>query len=414
MTPMMVIGIVLCMPALGPLAGTKLATPLAIVPVTGPCLALVTLMTHSGSLLELPWAGLAAAFISTYAWATLSIRWATRLFNREAVLFRESEAFDLRLWIKHVLGRPRTVPRPGDAAVVFMASLLLLMLVGTGMQASIVDGVARIKPMGLVLSQILLIAGPALLMAGILRVRSGLKITNALSLRAGPVPWLLPIVPLIAVAAWVINQLVVKGIIGIVPGWGETAAKFSQQISGLEGLGLPAMLAIFAVTPAVCEDLLVRGFILAGMTANAPAGRTPWKAASLGSPFRSPGLRKAAAKRSSPRVSSRTCPGGASVRSPGRKRISQLPAASTPATVPSAPWRTGTRVRGAMRRPRQVRTSPSTRAGPVRARTPRRRSARTRGATTRSAGTSLPGSTFTSRKPWSSTSRPGRVAGSVS
>ncbi len=278
MTPMMVIGIVLCMPALGPLAGTKLATPLAIVPVTGPCLALVTLMTHSGSLLELPWAGLAAAFISTYAWAALAIRWATRLFNREAVLFRESEAFDLRLWIKHVLGRPRTVPRPGDAAVVFIASLLLFMLVGPGMQAKIVDGAARIKPMGLVLSQILLIAGPALLMAGILRVRSGLKITNALSLRAGPVPWLLPIVPLIAVAAWIINQLVVQGIVSVVPGWGETAAKFSQQISGLEGLGLPAMLAIFAVTPAICEDLLVRGFILAGMTANAPAGRTPWKA----------------------------------------------------------------------------------------------------------------------------------------
>lgn len=277
MTPMMVIGIVLCMPALGPLAGTKLASPLAIVPITGPCLALVTLMTHSGSLLELPWFGLAAAFISTYAWAALAIRWATRLFNREAVLFRESEAFDLRLWIKYVISRSRKLPTPGDATVVFLASLLLFILIGPGMQAQIVDGKAQVKPMGLVLSQILLIAGPALLMTAVLRVRGGLKVADALSLRPGPVPWLLPLMIPMAVAGWVLNQFVVTAIGWAYPPWGEQLQQLGEQVHNMR-LSLPAMFAVIAVAPAICEDLLVRGFLLSGLRSTTPPGRTPWKA----------------------------------------------------------------------------------------------------------------------------------------
>jgi sodium transport system permease protein len=277
MTPLMVLGVVLCMPVFGPLAGQKLSGPLALVPVTGPCLALVTLMTHSGPAAELPWAGLAGAFVSTYLWAALGIRWAARQFDREEVLFRESEAFDLRLWLRRALGRPRRLPRPGDVAVVFLLSLLGFVLLGPRLQGQIVDGKPLVWPTGMVLSQILLIAGPAVGMAALLARRSGMKIHDALSLRPGRAAYLLVLMPPMAVAAWVINQFLMNEIFAAYPPWRESAEMFSEQVLGTLMPLHVALLAI-AVVPGVCEDLLFRGFLLNGLRSTARPGRAPWRA----------------------------------------------------------------------------------------------------------------------------------------
>ena len=46
-----------------------------------------------------------------YGW--LALRWAVDLFNREDVVFREAEVFDLRLWLRHLVRDKEPTPGAG-------------------------------------------------------------------------------------------------------------------------------------------------------------------------------------------------------------------------------------------------------------------------------------------------------------
>ncbi len=61
----------------------------------------------------------------TLGCCVLAIRWAVEQFNSEAVLFRESERLDLRLWLRQVFRDRRPTPT-ASAAVVCGVSILML------------------------------------------------------------------------------------------------------------------------------------------------------------------------------------------------------------------------------------------------------------------------------------------------
>ena len=55
----------------------------------------------------------------------LAIRWAIDQFNKESVLFRESERLDLGLWLRHLV-RDRRTRRPWPRR--FFAAVLILVI----------------------------------------------------------------------------------------------------------------------------------------------------------------------------------------------------------------------------------------------------------------------------------------------
>ena len=47
----------------------------------------------------------------------IAVRWAIDQFNKESVLFRESERLDLRLWLKHTIRNRGATPTAAAAVV---------------------------------------------------------------------------------------------------------------------------------------------------------------------------------------------------------------------------------------------------------------------------------------------------------
>ncbi len=116
---------------------------------------------------------LAPVIISSIFYSVVALNWAISLFDREEVLFREAERFDLGLWIKHILREKEPVPSRTEAALCFTLILLAQFAAMSYMQSAIFkmpEGAQRHVSM-LRLQTIYLIAtvgAPPLLMAVLL------------------------------------------------------------------------------------------------------------------------------------------------------------------------------------------------------------------------------------------------------
>ena len=177
------------------------------------------------------------------------------------MLFRESERLDLGLWMKHL------VSDRGDTPTVAAAfSCVVLIFVIQFFMNLALGQMKLVEPQDVVqlvfISQVVMIAMPALLMT-ILLTRSP---TKTLSLRR-PLPLLsIPVTLLLAV---VLHPVVVRlGLVvrSIYPVNPEVEAQFAKVIGILqETPNVWLLLLLFAVLPAICEELAFRGFILSGL-----------------------------------------------------------------------------------------------------------------------------------------------------
>ncbi len=83
--------------------GVELNVGNSLIPVTGIVLLLRSVL-EGDYWPALQYSPIVAAV--TLAACLMAIRWAVEQFNSEAVLFRESERWDLRLWLRRLLQRP--------------------------------------------------------------------------------------------------------------------------------------------------------------------------------------------------------------------------------------------------------------------------------------------------------------------
>src|SRR5262249_56792755 len=91
----------------------------------------------------------------------LALRWAIDQFNKEAVLFRESERFDLLLWLRHLVRDRRDTP---TVAAAIMCGVLIL-AVKFFLEFSLVGAMGKLPKIALLLlPQLVCILAPALLM----------------------------------------------------------------------------------------------------------------------------------------------------------------------------------------------------------------------------------------------------------
>ena len=237
------------------LPATELDLGFALIPISGLMLLLRTLI--EGQYWEalryaVPVIGITAGC------CLLAIRWAVDQFNNESVLFRESERLDLGLWVRHLVRDRLDTPTVGEA--ILCGVLLLVIRFFANFVIPMPEGWAQFVGTTLVL-QIALIATPALLMA-IMLTRRPLK---TLSLGRPSYLLTLPAAALMAIMLHPAMMWLGEGIQYVYPLNPSVAQQIGKFSNHLSTQPLWQVLLLIAVTPAICEELAFRGFILSGL-----------------------------------------------------------------------------------------------------------------------------------------------------
>ncbi len=249
MTPLYMVCLPLIFLTLAP--GIEINLFYSLVPVTGVSLLLRALMQGDY--------GLARQFVlpvlfTTIGYGVVALRWAIDQFQREDVLFREAERFDLRVWVRHLMRDKEPTPNGGEALFCFAVMISLAWF----MMQYMVMARLETSTAAMAAGQIAYVLTPPLAMALLLTSspRRTLRLfwpsTRYLAIAVGLAFTLNPLV----------NEL--RPIV-------EQLFPMSQELqNALKELmknvpDVPTALVLFAIVPAVCEELAFRGFILTGL-----------------------------------------------------------------------------------------------------------------------------------------------------
>ncbi len=224
----------------------------SLVPITGVSLLLRALLlgdyARAGQFF-LP------VLITTIAYGALALRWAIDQFQREDVLFREAERFDLRVWVRHLLRDKEPTPTGAEALLCFALMLTMAWFLTQYLAFAAVGASAA----GLVAgSQIAFVLTPPIAMA--LLLTSSPRRTLRLY-------W--PNARYLALAAGL--AVAVNPLVNELRPWVEWLFPISAELKEIlakvmgEVPNLPTALLLFALIPAICEEFAFRGFILTGL-----------------------------------------------------------------------------------------------------------------------------------------------------
>ncbi len=251
--PLLLITMPLMLLPMLPAASLDLGT--SLIPVTGMMLLLRLLM--EGQFSEaLPF--VPTVFGVTIVCSLLAVRWAIAQFQNESVIFSASERWGLGLWLRHLVRDRGDTPTFGEA---IMCGVLLLMIRFFGSLVTPMPDSWNGFAISTVITLVALLATPALLMA-IMLTR---KPRKTLMLNA-PRPLVLPAVAVLAVCIHPAAMLLTTLVHRLYPLSNDVAAQLGQ-IQGIfeEAPSIWMVLLVLAVTPAICEEIAFRGFILSGL-----------------------------------------------------------------------------------------------------------------------------------------------------
>jgi len=246
MTPLYLVCIPLIFLTLMP--GIELNLFYSLVPITGACLLLRSLILGDYSVALryfLP------VLVPTIIYGVISLRWAISQFQREDVLFREAERFDLMSWIRHMIRDRQPLPSAGQTLLCFaimltLAWFLMQFLATTGSTISMAVGQVAFILLPPVVMTILLTSSP----------RRTLRLYwpewRYFALGAGLAIGLHPLVSEL--------RPIIEGLFPI----SEAVKSAVAQMMGKVPNVATAVL-IFALIPAICEEFAFRGFILSGL-----------------------------------------------------------------------------------------------------------------------------------------------------
>jgi sodium transport system permease protein len=254
MTPLYLASLPLILVTLAPEISLNLFY--SLVPITGVSLLLKALILgdyEAARLYFLP------VLVPTMVYAWLALRWAVDLFNREDVVFREAEAFDLKSWLKSLVRDKEPTPSAGSAIFCFA---LMLSLAWFSMQAL---GTSTSPIKGMVLGHLAFILGPPVVLAflltsdplGTLRLRRP-RLAD-LGLAAGLAIGLNPIVRELG---FHVEKLF--------PASTAIREQLAEMAKEVPSLGVAVL--VFALLPAITEELAFRGYILSGLGRSYPKG----------------------------------------------------------------------------------------------------------------------------------------------
>jgi sodium transport system permease protein len=232
--------------------GVELNVGNSLIPITGVMLLLRT-MLEGNYVAALPYIPLVTLVTLGCCW--MAIRWATDQFNKESVLFRESERWGVGLWIRHLLRDREATPSFAEAMFCGITILMIRFFLSFALESprSFVEFASLVA-----VTQLVVVATPALLMT-IMLTRSPKQTLllhwPRLGTLAAGVLLALSLHPTINLLQTVISRMY--------PLNAEVALQLDQLLN-VPG-SLATMLLVIAVLPAVCEELAFRGFVLSGL-----------------------------------------------------------------------------------------------------------------------------------------------------
>ncbi|MFG0335263.1 MAG: ABC transporter permease subunit/CPBP intramembrane protease, partial [Maioricimonas sp. JB049] len=257
LTPLLMVTMGLTMFCLSP--AVEITAFYSIIPVVGPALLLKGLLLAQAntallSLYAVP------VLATSVAYSMLALWWAIDLFQREDILFREAERFELGLWVRHLLRDKEPTPSFTEAAFCFVIIMLLQFASFGVMRDALVTEPTSSRALTLQMMYLLAtVASPAMLMAVMLTT----DVWATLKLRwPGWRMWGAAIVLPLALQPLAIELL--GHLQWFFPDLPPGAARMLEAMSD-EALPLWLPMLAFAVAPAICEELAFRGFILSGL-----------------------------------------------------------------------------------------------------------------------------------------------------
>jgi sodium transport system permease protein len=237
--------------------GAELGLGNSLIPVTGVVLLLKELV--QGNYADVLWYFVPVSLV-TLGCCHLAIRWAVYQFNQETVLFRESERFDLRRWVVHLVRDRQATPSLAEAffcvAIIYVIQFFTRLAISAHIPASPDFGFLVLV---LFISAVVCIALPALMMTIIL---TGSPRATLLLDRA-PRATACAAAVLLAAALHPVGQQLVAWIVQLYPIQGDALAGISELVSTSPSFW--ATLLLMAALPAICEEVAFRGFILSGL-----------------------------------------------------------------------------------------------------------------------------------------------------
>jgi sodium transport system permease protein len=260
LTPVYLLSILPALLAMMP--GIGFTPAMALVPVGGVAFLFRDLM---GGTVELESAALAVS--STVLYAMIALVYASRAFGREDVLFGGGGGGDVNTSpLRARFGRwrrsPPSLPTVGEAAMVVTLIGLLYFYMARPLMM-------RLGEQGIWMSQLLLLALPALVYATV--ARKDVRATFALR-RAPPGAFgaalliILGAIPLGWLLVWLQSFVL------------ELPVEYLQAMEQLVTAGGPGrlfwLLLVLAITPAVVEELVFRGVLLQGLGGSLPMWRS--------------------------------------------------------------------------------------------------------------------------------------------
>jgi len=250
--PLVLVTLPLVILPMGP--GMELNLGNSLIPLTGLVLLLRSLLEGS-YLAALPYIPIVVGV--TLLCCLMAVRWAIEQFNKESVLFRESERLDVSLWLRHLVRDRSDTPTAAEALACGILILMISFFMGFAISAPANFGdYFKI----IVVTQLVVVLTPAALMT-VMFTRSP---KQTLLLR-WPVWWTLSAAVLLAVAfepIILVLRVAVEQLYPLSPA--AVAVQESMQKALGEAPNLGWVILLLGLVPAICEELAFRGFILSG------------------------------------------------------------------------------------------------------------------------------------------------------
>ena len=231
-------------------------------PIVGPTLLLKALLLNPGDAGILVFA--LPVLMSSIGYSLIALWWAVEQFKSEDVLFREAEQFDLKGWLRYLLREKEATPTSGEAAACFIL-MMMLQFLSIRFLGGFVTGVTEenlgAKVMQLaVISQLALMLAPAVIMA--LMLTSSVRKTLKLTLPSAKILGMAIALPL------VLHPLAIEVLSSLKQFFPDLPESAKVAFAAMADTDLPlfVVIAVFALTPAICEEVAFRGFILTGFS----------------------------------------------------------------------------------------------------------------------------------------------------
>ncbi len=205
-------------------------------------------------------AGLDSGFmviISTSAYAVLALVLAAGVFQREEIVLAGERGMSLSC--NRAFFTPRPAPTAGFAVFLYLTALLLLFHIGSFLQA-------RWPMAGILATQWGIMLGAPVALCWYTRI----ELRSTFNLR--PPGWLPLGAAFLLAASWAILLLQIGAWQQqALPSPPELEEKMGELLQAVQQrVGLPGLLFVIALSPAICEEMLFRGALLSGFRQRLP------------------------------------------------------------------------------------------------------------------------------------------------